>query len=101
LRPSPRSPLFPYTTLFRSACRAAHVFDIFPPGLDRRQRIEVGGVGIIPAEIFLIDRLHIVPDVAVIAARMPRAFEAFRQRDGLGDRKSTRLNSSHSQISYA
>src|SRR5688572_32163352 len=30
-----------------------------------------------------------------------RAAAAHRCRDGCGDRKSTRLNSSHSQISYA
>ena len=43
------------------------------------------GIGVVPAEIFLVDRLHIVPDVAVIAARVPGAFEARRQSDRLGD----------------
>src|SRR2546430_3940243 len=61
IRRPPRSTLFPYTTLFRSAA-AAH-----------------GGRGQPGA-------LRAVPG-AVVPAR--------------GDRKSTRLNSSHSQISYA
>ena len=65
--------------------RAAHILDIFLAGLDRRQRIEIDGIGVVPAEIFLVDRLHIVADVAVIAARMPGAVEARRQSDGLGD----------------
>ena len=65
--------------------RAAHILDIFPAGLDRRQRIEIDRIGVVPAEIFLVDRLHIVPDVAVIAARLPGAVEARRQADGLGD----------------
>src|SRR2546427_11999036 len=66
IRRPPRSTLFPYTTLFRSACgRGPHGGH---PALGRARR---GGP-------------------AVAAA-------------GLGqlDRKSTRLNSSHSQISYA
>ena len=60
---------------------AAHVFDVFSRPIDRRQRIEIGGIGIIPAEIFLIDRLHVMPDMTVIATRMPGTFEARRQLD--------------------
>src|SRR2546427_1180225 len=83
IRRPPRSTLFPYTTLFRSLW----VFDL--------------------------------PDVVVIAAHateqavgadpVARRFHEVRHGDGVGvgsrrlerDRKSTRLNSSHSQISYA
>src|SRR2546430_8274795 len=76
IRRPPRSTLFPYTTLFRSPVRA------LPPGSDR---------------------------TAELRSRHPRrdwrvkwscALLQERQRT-LGDRKSTRLNSSHSQISYA
>src|SRR5438270_8507356 len=59
-RRSPRSTLFPYTTLFRSHAR------------------DPAGAGRPPVE-----RRH------------------RHLREGAGDRKSTRLNSSHSQISYA
>src|SRR5256886_8994802 len=76
IRRPPRSTLFPYTTLFRS------VHALVPPlarsgGWDRRAR----GVS----------RGHGAVERAVVAAARGRA----------RDRKSTRLNSSHSQISYA
>src|SRR2546430_10134730 len=71
IRRPPRSTLFPYTTLFRS-------LPILPqPDLS----LHVRGVR----------RLR-VPAAHLAAARDAR---------GRGDRKSTRLNSSHSQISYA
>src|SRR2546430_11352256 len=75
IRRPPRSTLFPYTTLFRStgSCRAPHPA---PPLDDGAAR---GALE------------H--PHVRGVRQRLPprRA----------GDRKSTRLNSSHSQISYA
>src|SRR2546430_10357079 len=75
IRRPPRSTLFPYTTLFRSSTAV----DRSRP---RRCRARpVGAVG----------RGGPVP------ANAGRA----RTRDWGGDRKSTRLNSSHSQISYA
>src|SRR2546430_8139253 len=71
IRRPPRSTLFPYTTLFRSAR---------VPG-----QIE---------EYFFIGQAPIVPHVESQAD--------FVERLGVvEDRKSTRLNSSHSQISYA
>src|SRR3712207_7627218 len=82
IRRPPRSTLFPYTTLFRSAQRAtasgARVFEI----LDRTPRIAA------PAG----------------APPLPAGSGAVRfERVGLQyeDRKSTRLNSSHANISYA
>src|SRR5688572_30995430 len=85
IRRPPRSTLFPYTTLFRSEVSR--------------------GSG-------AVDSVR----VAVLAA-LNIADECFRQKEALGkagnstrqkanrlakeDRKSTRLNSSHSQISYA
>src|SRR2546430_3819089 len=59
IRRPPRSTLFPYTTLFRSAEQDGGTIAVFPP---------------------------------------PHAWFFPRDRT---DRKSTRLNSSHSQISYA
>src|SRR3712207_8324306 len=85
IRRPPRSTLFPYTTLFRS-----------PPRL-------VGGV--------LVEQvLHgQAPDVRVqrvVGRWLPRHQAVPRPRrepDAVpfGDRKSTRLNSSHANISYA
>src|SRR2546430_13659861 len=83
IRRPPRSTLFPYTTLFRSAV-GAEVRDRCRRGVDL-----VGGV---------------VPGGDENPGRARDGPEHQRQRDGGGvleDRKSTRLNSSHRQISYA
>src|SRR5207249_9889140 len=74
IRPPPRSTLFPYTTLFRSAAVA------------RERRAQGAGPR---ARDLERDR---APAVGVAPAR-----GAGRG----GDRKSTRLNSSHVSISYA
>src|SRR5438445_3822609 len=81
LRPPPRSTLFPYTTLFRSLVILGHADS------DR-----IGSVGereerdLVTAEKFLDDDGGAGSTVVV---------EEFL------DRKSTRLNSSHANISYA
>src|SRR2546427_6103970 len=73
IRRPPRSTLFPYTTLFRSD------WPRFRRGRRVRRRVEpVRGVALHRSEL-----------------------DGHRVRRGLRDRKSTRLNSSHSQISYA
>src|SRR2546430_5276588 len=83
IRRPPRSTLFPYTTLFRS------------------------GAGVV-VEVAHHDGRHAVRQCARQLARLQRAQlgeagdVARRQmRARERDRKSTRLNSSHSQISYA
>src|SRR3712207_7032844 len=90
IRRPPRSTLFPYTTLFRSRHADAdrvglprglgHLPDRgLDPGHQRVAAAEVGGVR---------------DGVAHLRPGDPR-------RGHLGDRKSTRLNSSHANISYA
>src|SRR2546427_6373302 len=71
IRRPPRSTLFPYTTLFRSV-------DVAVQELDR-----------------ILER----DDVLVL--RLIDVVHHGRHGRALPDRKSTRLNSSHSQISYA
>src|SRR2546422_8582237 len=71
IRRPPRSTLFPYTTLFRSRLVGEHP-DRAHQRLGREQRDQRSRRGTIPEEI---------------------------RHDG--DRKSTRLNSSHGYISYA
>src|SRR5688572_32473112 len=79
IRRPPRSTLFPYTTLFRSSGA--------PRGLP-----EVG----IEAPVYLRAVL------GRLLERSPqRRYPGARQLLADLDRKSTRLNSSHSQISYA
>src|SRR2546427_5674657 len=83
IRRPPRSTLFPYTTLFRSGvlghvARAGDGDGLACEGLAARGQHFLGEVDGAVAGGFGAD-----------------------QRAAEGDRKSTRLNSSHSQISYA
>src|SRR2546430_17651490 len=78
IRRPPRSTLFPYTTLFRSRQHGA-------VRRRRREREDVPG----PAAVGLLHAPTLVDQGS--AADLHPAL----------DRKSTRLNSSHSQISYA
>src|SRR2546430_13732760 len=99
IRRPPRSTLFPYTTLFRSVFAAATL------------TAPLGALG--AAERDLLREISHDPFAALDAARHLGAGQGFAdRRDGgrdhvdkgavdLRDRKSTRLNSSHSQISYA
>src|SRR2546430_13137576 len=90
IRRPPRSTLFPYTTLFRSdgaqpggaLAAALNELDAFPALLWRQGR---------PV---LQNGLH-----EEISAE--RKISTRGKLQIAGDRKSTRLNSSHSQISYA
>src|SRR5688572_31606520 len=83
IRRPPRSTLFPYTTLFRSQ-RGTQRRGVKPP--DRMEPFGERRSG---------DR-RLEADV-----RRARGSEHREIRSRRGDRKSTRLNSSHSQISYA
>src|SRR3712207_7741824 len=86
IRRPPRSTLFPYTTLFRSICEPraepSAVEDSGPTGAALRPA---------PAHLPILPRGQ--------AARMP-VFPPLLGRRAR-DRKSTRLNSSHANISYA
>src|SRR2546430_9536828 len=75
IRRPPRSTLFPYTTLFRSLCsQLLHRYD-----------------GLLHGNILAITG-------RLLAEAHKSGSQSLLQ---VGDRKSTRLNSSHSQISYA
>src|SRR2546430_7398668 len=83
IRRPPRSTLFPYTTLFRSKRCQRDGFDA-----------PIGNAGEAKIEAFKWFNLA--------AAQGYKDSEIYRERISLVlDRKSTRLNSSHSQISYA
>src|SRR5947207_10864608 len=94
LRRPPRSTLFPYTTLFRSVIAVA-LADEGEAGAVRRPDGRVVRVVRQPGDRRPIIVHHVDPVGAVAVAR---------KRDLAGktrDRKSTRLNSSHTVISYA
>src|SRR5690349_23121180 len=80
LRLPPTSTLFPYTTLFRS-------------------RLERGKIG----RAVLVERHRLAIDQAVgkHGGRIRDCLELPGPIETLADRKSTRLNSSHVEISYA
>src|SRR3712207_8932496 len=87
IRRPPRSTLFPYTTLFRSPCRkplgsvegvASHCSALREDGPLLPQRPE-------PRRRHRLDQELTSPSITV----------------AVQDRKSTRLNSSHANISYA
>src|SRR3712207_7529642 len=88
IRRPPRSTLFPYTTLFRSrGPRALAVTEI-----DGQAREA-------PAGRLLGEHTPLERDPQHVARRVGRA--GSRPRHDGEDRKSTRLNSSHANISYA
>src|SRR5688572_32421975 len=76
IRRPPRSTLFPYTTLFRSEAAGAIVVEVY-----RHER-------------------RLLPPCAMELGKTRRGLRQLLPAAAL-DRKSTRLNSSHSQISYA
>src|SRR2546427_8575882 len=91
IRRPPRSTLFPYTTLFRSGCVAARNAAHF-----RRGRFDQVGLGMDEAS-----SSHEGEEDGRLRGGMHGPIYASRTRIVKPDRKSTRLNSSHSQISYA
>src|SRR2546430_10392452 len=78
IRRPPRSTLFPYTTLFRSRAGLCSILS----QLAREDRVRV------------VDEFRVAQPKTKLLAQKVRSM-------GFEDRKSTRLNSSHSQISYA
>src|SRR5438477_8058395 len=75
IRRPPRSTLFPYTTLFRSLDDLS-VFFAVPP-------------------------MAAIEPVAAVCFEVVQYLDLFFVKANSGDRKSTRLNSSHMSISYA
>src|SRR3712207_8877192 len=82
IRRPPRSTLFPYTTLFRSSQN--------PDALEVRGTLQYWGW-----------LLGIEPDPAAARKLLAAAQQDLESSVKVRDRKSTRLNSSHANISYA
>src|SRR3712207_7259418 len=83
IRPPPRPTLFPYTTLSRPPLLARRD-DLDVKTAQLRQQVEDGRAAV---------------DRRARDAKLWREYTAGLKRDA--DRKSTRLNSSHANISYA
>src|SRR2546422_6555973 len=88
IRRPPRSTLFPYTTLFRSCPERGDLHDRTPR--------------LIPATA-MPNHILIVDDEPGILDTLSGILqdESYEVSVAKGDRKSTRLNSSHGYISYA
>src|SRR3712207_7648215 len=82
IRRPPRSTLFPYTTLFRSEIVTEKELNGILP-------VEAGGIR------------DVAWEGSRAGARPARLAPHLYLNRELGDRKSTRLNSSHANISYA
>src|SRR2546427_6898604 len=97
IRRPPRSTLFPYTTLFRSTWSRANVLLI---GDAAHAPLPTSGQGACQA---LEDAWHLARCIGGGDGCLEEGLLRFATIPGpqTADRKSTRLNSSHSQISYA
>src|SRR2546430_11711568 len=98
IRRPPRSTLFPYTTLFRSIIPTSVKNDAYPQlygWLRHAHSFTIAGI--------LIGGLAAMIAALVLAVPLMRlsGLSAALGTFVVLDRKSTRLNSSHSQISYA
>src|SRR3712207_8500444 len=78
IRRPPRSTLFPYTTLFRSRVYTMKEIDAYGVSSIVRRALR---------DLSHLERVHLSVDLDVVDPGI--------------DRKSTRLNSSHANISYA
>src|SRR5258707_4663776 len=83
IRRPPRSTLFPYTTLFRSPGIAAEIVENDKADIDK-------------SDVLLVN--YVKPSVGT---SMEILWAWLAHKISMLDRKSTRLNSSHANISYA
>src|SRR3989475_3061407 len=126
IRRPPRSTLFPYTTLFRSVLKGADktptvevkVFD--RAGRPVSMELDLTGIGAGPMTYIMV-QLRDITERKALARQLQEYSESLELKvqertreieetktylenlleNANDDRKSTRLNSSHSQISYA
>src|SRR5256885_5545791 len=88
IRRPPRSTLFPYTTLFRS-----DLHESIRPRSERNTERQPRSSTMQLHQVLIRQHVFAADALAFVDRRAPDA--------GVGDRKSTRLNSSHLVISYA
>src|SRR2546430_8454035 len=99
IRRPPRSTLFPYTTLFRSVLNFSEAARLTAAAIQKgdQPRQNLKPLPATAARQISVPLPRLTPGSYSVSWRVVSA-------DGhvmSGDRKSTRLNSSHSQISYA
>src|SRR3712207_8065571 len=92
IRRPPRSTLFPYTTLFRSAeidARVRRITDLVEELTAQRAEDRLG------------ERVEVLLTEDLSTDEGPGTWAGHAAHQDPEDRKSTRLNSSHANISYA
>src|SRR5947209_10788317 len=97
IRRPPSSTLFPYTTLFRS-----EVKDFDPSGIassKEARRLDRNVLLALAAAVEAKDDAGL--ELRANGERFDRSFQTDARAEPERDRKSTRLNSSHANISYA
>src|SRR5438445_2414142 len=96
IRLLPRSTLFPYTTLFRSA----GVGDMEHPGEGKRHLLPIDDDHVDDGHL-LLNLLNYSDNRGTFFRDDDKTCRSFYTDNVSLDRKSTRLNSSHANISYA
>src|SRR3712207_8555072 len=91
IRRPPRSTLFPYTTLFRSG----------PDGVQRLLRTARWDADAVRDDLRSYIVEHVGDPAGVLVVDETGFLKKGTKSAGVQDRKSTRLNSSHANISYA
>src|SRR3712207_6981289 len=96
IRRPPRSTLFPYTTLFRSRRQVLRILICqpvsYPIGSFQRTKVDLKGKPVVESFCITDSRFCKCAWISVNTIYMVHSYL---------DRKSTRLNSSHANISYA
>src|SRR2546422_2256285 len=97
IRRPPRSTLFPYTTLFRS-----HTLEVAEAMCDRVAILQHGKI-VAEGTVDDLRQQHRAGDASLeeLFLKLTGGAQVRDLVEVLGDRKSTRLNSSHGYISYA
>src|SRR3712207_7440960 len=91
IRRPPRSTLFPYTTLFRSEAAWGDKAELVRCAVEAQREFQTAADSIDPQDLDAVAALRVW--ITILRHVLPD--------DDPSDRKSTRLNSSHANISYA
>src|SRR5438874_10579283 len=87
IRPPPKYTLFPYTTLFRSASSRIHSLSTKVSKVEQSKSIQISK---------MTSAIQNARNAPIQFQKVEKKFKT-----NASDRKSTRLNSSHVEISYA
>src|SRR5947209_13466120 len=99
IRQPPSSTLFPYTTLFRSSSALLQELGREPTVEEIAEGMDISEDEV--AKTLSISQAHLSLDAPLTPGEDNKLLDYLPDTNNPGDRKSTRLNSSHANISYA